>query len=171
MIICGQAGCLLNSGFASILCMLLKRSFRLILLFPIWPYRKVLFFCFGQKETNTTLHFPHSCHGSGVPWPCHVGLQRLSLTADAAACTTAPCSVSASWGRLGRRVGCGLCGLSWQESCRLGSPPWLWGAKYTGVCLFHGLCVVCLFSYHVAKLQVQAGNLRSCIRNYVCGVC
>lgn len=110
MIICGQAGCLLNSGFASILCMLLKRSFRLILLFPIWPYRKVLFFCFGQKETNTTLHFPHSCHGSGVPWPCHVGLQRLSLTADAAACTAAPCSVSESWGRLGRRVvGCVAC--------------------------------------------------------------
>lgn len=113
MITCGQVGCLLNSGFASILCMLLKMSFKLILLFLIWPYGKVFFFCFGHSRwssSDITLSFPHSRHGSGVPWPWRAGLQRLSLTTDAAACTAAPCSLSASQGHLGRRVmGCVAC--------------------------------------------------------------
>lgn len=170
MTVCGQAGCLLNSRFASILCMLLKRSFRLILLFPIWPYGKVVFFCFGQKEPYITLHFSLFMSWQRCP---------LALTCWAAEAVSHSwcCSMHSSSlllvciPRTFRKEGCGLCGLSWQECCRLGSPPWLWGAKYTGVCLFDGLCVVCLFSYHVAKLKVQAGHLRSCIRNYGCRVC
>lgn len=71
--------------------------------------------------------------------------------------------------RMFREEGHGLCGLSWQECCRLGSPPELWGADYTGFAV-HGLCVVPPFSFHAAKLKIQARHLRSCIRNYVCRV-
>lgn len=53
---------------------------------------------------------------------------------------------------------------------RVGFPALALGVESTGVCLFHGFCGVSLFLFHMAKVRVQAGHLRSRVRNYICRV-
>lgn len=44
---------------------------------------------------------------------------------------------------------------------QVGLPALALGAESMGVCLFHGFCGISLFLFHMAKVRVPAGHLRS----------
>lgn len=71
------------------------------------------------RSSDITLSFPCWHHSSVAPWPWCVRLQRLSHSCSMHSSSLFLVCVPGTF----RKESHGLCGLSWQECCRLGSLP------------------------------------------------